>query len=399
MGLKHSQTLENALDAGKGILRLDPAWVARDFLAPGKRLRLADCSVDDPRRGFICERWIASVTEAANTIPVANEGLSHIRGPEGRITLKEAFSLDAESLLGAEYAKSHDSHGLLCKLFDYLHPLPFHIHLMEKDASLVGRNSKDEAYFFPAGAPMGAVPTTYLGLNPDVEPDTLLPYLEQWDSDEILSLSNGYALRPNEGFLVHSGILHAPGTPLTLEIQEDSDNFAFLQAKAGGEVLSQDFLWKDFPPDRRGDFQAIFDAIDWEANRDPDLENNRRLTQIPVESAEDNETWIFYGTDKFSGKRVTVAPGAAFETVEPAAYAVLVWDGKGLFGELPIEAIEQARQDETTLDELFVAQPRAAEGVRIENTGQTDLTLFKFFGRDAIPKAADMKPGGRQVES
>ena len=35
----------------------------------------------------------------------------------------------------------------------------------------------------------------------------------------------------------------------------------------------------------------------------------------------------------------------------------------------------------------------AREGVRVENTGQSDLTLFKLFGRDAIPEAADMKPG------
>ncbi len=389
----NTQILENALDAGNGILRLDPAWVARDFLPPGRRLRLADYSTDDPRRGFICERWIASVTQADNTIPVANEGLSYIRAAEGRIALKEAFALEAEQLLGADYAESNDSHGLLCKLFDYLHPLPYHIHLMEKDARLVGRNSKDEAYFFPDGPPMGDVPTTYLGLRPDVKPDDLLPYLERWNDDEILSLSTGYALRLNEGFLVHSGILHAPGTPLTLEIQEDSDNFAFLQAKVGGQVLPQDFLWRDFPQEKRGDYQAILDAIDWDANLDPNLEQNRRLTPIPVEGAEDYESWIFYGTDKFCGKRVTVPACDVFETREPSAYAVLVWEGRGAFGEMPVEAIEQVGQDDPTLDELFVVQSRAAKGVRIENTGPENLTLFKFFGRDAIPEAADMKPG------
>ena len=33
-------TLNNALDAGKGVLRLFPTWVPRTFCVPGKRMKL-----------------------------------------------------------------------------------------------------------------------------------------------------------------------------------------------------------------------------------------------------------------------------------------------------------------------------------------------------------------------
>ncbi len=35
-----AKTLDSALDAGEGLLRLTPTWVPRSFLHPGKRIRL-----------------------------------------------------------------------------------------------------------------------------------------------------------------------------------------------------------------------------------------------------------------------------------------------------------------------------------------------------------------------
>ncbi len=70
------EIIEKLLDREEGILRLNAAWVARDFLPPGKRLGLKEEEYD----------------------------------------------------VGAR--------------------IPYHIHQMEKDARLVGRNSKDKAYYF-----------------------------------------------------------------------------------------------------------------------------------------------------------------------------------------------------------------------------------------------------------
>lgn len=42
--------VEKALANGNGVLRLEPAWVARDFLPPGKRLGLPEDQYDEDRK-------------------------------------------------------------------------------------------------------------------------------------------------------------------------------------------------------------------------------------------------------------------------------------------------------------------------------------------------------------
>ena len=72
------ENIEKALAAQGGILRLEPAWVARDFLPPGKRLGLNEEQYDVGERGWICERWIGSTTKADNRVGPPDEGLSYV---------------------------------------------------------------------------------------------------------------------------------------------------------------------------------------------------------------------------------------------------------------------------------------------------------------------------------
>ena len=65
---KALEVLDKAMAEGNGILRCDPAWIARDFLPPGKRLGLKEEEYDVGERGSICERWIVSETKADNAI-------------------------------------------------------------------------------------------------------------------------------------------------------------------------------------------------------------------------------------------------------------------------------------------------------------------------------------------
>src|SRR5512135_1382275 len=88
------QVVEAALARNNGILRLQPAWVARDFLPPGKRLGLKDEEYDVGERGWICERWLGSTTRADNRVGPPDEGLSYVDLGDGRsITLKEAVEV------------------------------------------------------------------------------------------------------------------------------------------------------------------------------------------------------------------------------------------------------------------------------------------------------------------
>jgi hypothetical protein len=360
--------------------------VARDFLPPGRRLGLPDDAYDLGERGAICERWLASTTEADNRVGPPDEGLSVLAlgGPD-TITLREAVASDPIAIMGADYAATHDGLGRLAKVFDYGARLPLHLHQRQEHASLVGRRSKDEAYYFPSGIDMGAHPETFLGVHPSVAEwgnhELLLPYLERWDSDLILQHSVGYLQVAEHGFHIPSGVLHAPGTALTIELQEDSDVFAMLQALNAGAIISKELLWKDVRPEDReahGE-RFILELIDWEANGDPLFYEHHHLAPRPVDGASPEgveDSWIFYGSPKFSGRRLVVGPGCSFEVVDPGVHNVFVLAGSGTYGG------HEVRGGEPSIDELLVTHERATAGVEVRNTGRDDLVAIRFFGPD-----------------
>ena len=381
--------VERALSDGDGILRLAPAWVARDFLPPGRRLGLAQEAYELGDRGAWCERWLASTTVADNRVGPDDEGLSYLAldGPD-RITLKEAVETDPVAIMGQEYAATHDGLGRLAKIFDYSTRLPLHLHQRQEHAALVGRRSKDEAYYFPPGVDMGPHPESFLGLHPSVADernhDLLLPFLERWDSDQILQHSVGYTQVADEGFHIQSGVLHAPGSALTIELQEDSDVFAMLQALNAGTIISKELLWKDVRAEDRETKaeRFILELIDWEANGDPYFYEHHHLSPQLIESSWQDggeESWIYYDTTKFSGKKLVVHPGSSYRSTDVGVHNVLIWSGSGTYGGLPVQG------GDPELDEVLVTHDRAVRGVEVRNTGREDLLAIKFFGPDVNP--------------
>ncbi len=379
--------IEDLLSQSYGVLRLEPAWVARDFLPPGRRLGLAESEYDVGERGFICERWLGSTTRADNRNGPSDEGLSYLLGGDGdRVLLKDAVESDPVSFMGREYAATHPGGlGRLAKLFDYDARLPYHIHLPQRFASLVGARSKDEAYYFPPGADMGAHPESFFGVHPWITRqgahDVLLPYLVDWDSDLILRHSRAELLVADEGFLIPSGVLHAPGTALTLELQEDSDVVSMFQALNAGKIISKDLLFKDVRTEDRREHGERFPLgfVDWELNGDPlFFENNHLSPRLVEPSAQRSgeESWIFYNTSKFSGKKLVVPPGETVTCTEAGVYNLLVWSGQGRY------VGQEVVGGDADLDELLLVHEAAVTPHRVENTGSQDLVVFKFFGPD-----------------
>lgn len=378
--------IENELNRNNGILKLKPAWVARNFITPGKRLGLPEDQYDLGDRGGICERWLASTTSADNKVSVPFEGLSFLDlNNDLEITIKDAIESSPELILGKEYSVNHKGLGRLAKIFDYGDRLPFHIHQMQKHAALVGRNSKDEAYYFPEGVPMGKHNETFFGVHPYIAKekkyDLLLPHLVDWKDDGILQHAFAYSQKEGDGFHVPSGVTHAPGSALTIELQEDSDVFAMMQAKVGDHLISKDLLWKDVRSEDKERFgeKIILDMIDWQTSGDPDFYLKRHTPPILIKDTvqkNSNEYWIFYNTNKFSGKKIYIKKGEKFITKENGVYNVLVWRGKGLFGGIEIEAGNFSK------DELLITHDAAVDGIEIINTGDDDLEIFKFFGPD-----------------
>ena len=379
--------VEKALARGNGILRLEPAWVARDFLPPGYRLGLKEEEYEVGERGWISERWIGSTTQADNRVGPPDEGLSYLilEDEAQRVTLKEAVEVAAPAIMGEAYAKTHKGLGRLAKIYDFAARIPYHIHQRQQDAALVGRNSKEEAYYFPEGVDVGPHPETFFGVHPSIverkQYDVLLPYMVDWNSDLILKHSRAYLLVPGEGFHLPAGGLHAPGTALTIELQEDSDVFAMLQALVAGKIISKDLLFKDVRKEDRERLgeRAILNQVDWEVSGDPYFYENRHMSpQLVAETqqAGGEEYWIYYNTTKFSGKKLVVRPGQRFRSVDQGVYNVLVWRGRGRYDGHEVKA------GDFGYDELLVSHAKATTPLWIENTGAEDLMIIKFFGPD-----------------
>jgi hypothetical protein len=332
---------ESLLAQGNGVLRLEPCWVARDFLPPGRRLGLPEDAYDLGERGAVCERWRGSTTRADNLVGPPDEGLSYVQTDDGsRVLLRDLLAADPATLMGAAYAASHpDGLGRLAKIFDYADRLPYHVHPPQEYASLVGRKSKEEAYYFPPGADMGRHPESFFGVHPWLaegkRSDVLLPYLVDWDSDLILRHARGELLVPDEGFHIPSGVLHAPGTALTVELQEDSDVLSMFQALNAGRIISKELLYKDVRAEDRARHAERFplNFVDWDLNGDPWFYENRHLEPLPVRRTDQQgagqEFWIFYNSSKFSGKKLVVPGGGRFTGVEKGVHTVLVWSGHG----------------------------------------------------------------------
>ncbi len=390
-------TVEKALEKGNGILRLDPAWVARDFLPAGRRLGLKDEEYAVGERGYICERWLGSTTKADNRLGPPDEGLSYVVTEGGeRFLLKEAIEVAGAAIMGEEYAATHQGLGRLPKIYDFADRIPYHLHQTREKAALVGANPKEEAYYFPQGVDLGPHPETFFGVHPWIAErkryDILLPYLEDWDSDLILKHSRAYLLVPGEGFHLPAGVLHAPGTAVTIELQEASDVFAMLQALVAGQIISKDLLFKDVHPDdrqKKGE-RAILEHIDWEISGDPYFYENRHTAPQPATGQEGGvEHWIYYNTTKFSGKRLVVKPGQSFTSVDKGVYNILVWQGSGRYDGYEIEA------GNFGFDELLISHQKATQPLQVENTGSEALIIIKFFGPDInldVPMIPQYKP-------
>jgi len=391
------QIVEQSLEKNNGVIKLKPAWVARTFLSGGKRMGLKENEYYlGPERGWITERWLASTTQTdPNTFP-EDEGLSYLDiESKENINMKEAIEVAGDLIMGKEYAKTHSGLGRLAKIYDYDDRVPYHIHQMEKHAKLVDRNPKEEAYYFPEGVDLGPHPETFFGVHPYIvdqkKYDILLPYLIDWNSDKILQHSRAYLNVAGEGFHLPSGILHAPGTAVTLELQEDSDVLAMFQALVAGKIIPKSLLYKDVRKEDQNE-KNMLTQVDWEASGDPYIyENHHTSPQLINETKQEGgeEYWVYYNTDKFSGKKLVVKPGKSFSSIDNGVYNIIVWKGKGTYDGHEIEA------GNFGIDELLITHDKAIKPLTVKNTGSEELIIIKFFGPEInknIPFIKKYKP-------
>jgi hypothetical protein len=388
------QTAQDAIDAGAGILRLEPAWVPRTFMIPGRRLRLHpdDVYALGGHRGGIDERWFSSTTNADNGPGTpADEGLSYVRADGRRFLLKDAIDTAGDLLIGAATMAREHGWNLLCKFFDNLGPIPHHMHQSEEQARLLGRRGKPEAYYFPPqyNQVFNNFPYTFMGLEPGTSKADVRRCLENWGRGDngILNLSRAFRLEPGTGWQIHPRILHAPGSLVTYEPQVNSDVFAMFQSEVDGRTVPWDLMIKDVPKAHHHDLDYLVEMLDWDANVNPEFAKSNRVFPCPVrpflETEADGyrEQWVCYGTGYYSAKELTVLPERLVVIKDSAAYGAIVVQGHGMVGKLAVSTPAMIRYGQMTEDELFVTEDAARAGVRIENRSETDpLVILKHFG-------------------
>ena len=387
-------SLDQALAANEGIVRLAPCWVPRSFLMPGGRLKLdpRDLYALGAHRGGIDERWFSSTTRAANgPATPEDEGLSYIALNGSRVLLKEAIETIGDQFLGVEVMREQGGWNVLCKFFDNLGPIPHHMHQSDEHAKKVNQRGKPEAYYFPPQYNFtdNHFPYTFMGLEPGTSKDDIRRCLERWNEGDngILYHSKAYKLHPGTGWQIDVGILHAPGSLVTYEPQVNSDVFGMFQSMVEGRALPWDLLVKDVPPERHHDLEYIIGMLDWNANVDPEFAKHRLFHPRPVKPEDEmadagySEKWVVYSTGYYSAKELTVLPRRSAAIRDAAAYGLILVQGWGEIGKLEVETPSLIRYGQMTKDELFVTAAAANRGVVVTNrSDQENLVVLKHFG-------------------
>jgi hypothetical protein len=154
-----------------------------------------------------------------------------------------------------------------------------------------------------------------------------------------------------------------------------------------GRPVPWDLLVKDVPAEYHHDLDYIVGMLDWDANVDPELVSHRLFHPRPVKSEAEMadagycEKWVAYSTSYYSAKELTVHPGKSVTIYDPAAYGMILVQGRGSVGRMEVETPSLIRFGQMTRDELFITAAAARRGVMITNrSDQEDLVMLKHFG-------------------
>jgi hypothetical protein len=162
------------------------------------------------------------------------------------------------------------------------------------------------------------------------------------------------------------------------------------QALNAGKIISKDLLFKDVrSEDREAEGERFpLGFVEWTENGDPHFYEHHHLSPRPTQACGVGveESWVFYGSAKFCGKRLTLQPGASVSLVEPGLYSVFVWSGEGEV------AGQVVRGGDHAFDELIVSHDTATRPHEVRCTGTEPLVLFNLFGPDLHGDVPSLAP-------
>ncbi len=371
------------LDDSRDIILLEPELVGR-FYPDGDRLGQL-LPGRPPLAYAVPERWIGSSTPAVNPPSIPSGGLSRcadLGQPDSRPQLRDLIAdpILGPRLLGEERFRKHGgTFRVLVKLLDAGVPIFFHVH---PDDTFVAANptvfpgqtlGKDEAYFFLDVA-KGPCSYTHVGIYEGVTAKDLVAAMRK-GADYVQEISPVAVQRIGEGLSVSAGLLHRPGTALTLEIQQPADANTLFQTDIGGQPLPESMLYPGFS----SALEAAERVIHWDANTKPGLLDSIRLRPSPIAamtSSSGTAEWIFPPDllKKYSGMRLTVHKEMPLRFDQPCV--LFVWRGHGT---LDGREIDGGGGRPGKVDEFFLGLPAVKRGVEICNLGSEPLVAFALF--------------------
>ena len=389
--------IQDALDKGHGILRLEPCWVPRSFMHPGRRLRLHpdDLYAFGAHRGGINERWFSSTTNADNGPGTpADEGLSYVRhARRKRFLLKEAVEQAGDLLLGATTWRA--KRAGTCSASSSTTWARFRTTCTRatstRRASGGAASPRPITFRRSTTRPTTTIPYTFMGLEPGTTKDDVRRCLENWNKGDngITYLSRAYRLERGTSWQIDPGILHAPGSLLTYEPQVNSDVFAMFQSQVEGRIDAVGAA-------RQGRAAGQAAAISTTSSgcstgtrtSNPRFGESNRYVPAPVEAVRRDgrrripREWVICTERRwYSAKELTVLPKRTVTIKDAAAYGIILTQGYGTFGGLQVSTPAMIRFGQMTEDELFVSAEAARAGVKIENRSEHDpLVILKHFG-------------------
>lgn len=380
---------EELLKKGGGILHLTPTWVPRPFNEPGRRLRLHpdDYFAYGMDRGGICERWIGSVANAHNGEKTTEfEGLSFVLADEEtneKVLLREVIEQLGADVIGEELYGKYGTWPTYTKFFDYDKPLFHHLHLMKKDADLIGTVEKPEAYYFPIQyncSQLGRLPMTYYGFDPSTTKEQVKECIRNYNvrDTRLTELSRGYRVKIGTGWFTPAGVIHAPASVVTYEPQWNADSNTIMENVTMGEVNAPNLLTDCQPDDQKGDVEALFGQLNWEECTRPDYkEKYYREPKVKGGTPENvTEKWVAYANDYVAAKEVSIEPGTSAVIKDPACYSIIVTQGHGTIGKFRCEAPGLLRFGQNSADEFFVSEAAAREGITVVNESEYEPLVF-----------------------
>jgi mannose-6-phosphate isomerase len=264
------------------------------------------------------EDWIASDTERTGQAPL---GLTRLA--DGAL-LRDRFAADPAGWFGSEHVRRHGSRsGLLVKLLDAGQRLPLHLHPTRDFARehLTGPYGKTEAWIVLDAEPDA---TVHLGFSRDVTADELAGWVRAQDVEALLGACNLVPVQTGDVLLCPAGVPHAIGAGiLVVELQEPTD-FSLMLEWSGFQIPSD----------------AVFLGLDQETAMSavrrstvaPAALAGERLADRPgVTSLMPAEADAFFRAEQ-------IVPGPNGEPLDPGFCVLVVCDGVGTLGDIPVAA-------------------------------------------------------------